>query len=38
MKALVASFASGVLFALGLGIGGMTQPAKVVNFLDFAGT
>lgn len=38
MKALVASFAAGVLFALGLGIGGMTQPAKVVNFLDFAGT
>ncbi len=38
MKALVASFASGVSFALGLGIGGMTQPAKIVNFLDFAGT
>jgi len=38
MKALVASFASGVVFALGLGIAGMTQPAKIVNFLDFAGT
>lgn len=25
---------SGLLFALGLGIGGMTQPDKVLNFLD----
>ncbi len=28
---------SGFLFALGLGLSGMTQPAKVVGFLDFAG-
>ena len=28
---------SGVLFAIGLAIAGMTQPHKVVGFLDFAG-
>lgn len=27
----------GVLFALGLGVSGMTQPSKVVGFLDLAG-
>ena len=27
----------GLLFALGLGVGGMTDPAKVVGFLDVAG-
>ncbi len=27
----------GVLFAIGLGISGMTQPGKVVGFLDFGG-
>lgn len=37
MKTLLISFFTGVLFAFGLGIGGMTQPAKVVGFLDFAG-
>ena len=37
MKSL-AAFCSGLLFAIGLGIGGMTQPAKIVNFLDFTGT
>lgn len=31
------SFASGFIFSSGLVIGGMTVPAKVVNFLDFAG-
>jgi len=31
------SFGSGLLFAFGLGLSGMTQPAKVVGFLDFAG-
>jgi uncharacterized membrane protein YedE/YeeE len=30
-------FATGVLFAVGLGISGMTEPAKVVGFLDFTG-
>jgi uncharacterized membrane protein YedE/YeeE len=38
VKTLVVSFFTGVLFAFGLGIGGMTQPAKVVGFLDFAGS
>ena len=37
MKSVLVSFVAGVIFALGLGIGGMTQPAKVVGFLDFAG-
>jgi len=32
-----APFLSGLLFALGLGLGGMTQPAKVIGFLDVAG-
>jgi len=30
-------FLSGLLFALGLGISGMTLPQKVLAFLDFAG-
>jgi uncharacterized membrane protein YedE/YeeE len=33
----VAAFVSGVLFAIGLAISGMTQPAKVIAFLDVAG-
>jgi uncharacterized membrane protein YedE/YeeE len=33
----VVAFVSGLLFALGLGIGGMTKPEKVVAFLDVAG-
>lgn len=37
MKSIVVSFFSGLVFALGLGIGGMTQPAKVIGFLDFSG-
>jgi uncharacterized protein len=32
----VASFGSGLLFALGLALGGMTDPRKVIGFLDFA--
>ena len=31
---LITSFVAGLLFALGLGIAGMTDPAKVVGFLD----
>jgi len=31
------SFVSGLLFALGLGISGMTHPSKVLGFLDFFG-
>ncbi|MBW2463840.1 MAG: YeeE/YedE family protein [Deltaproteobacteria bacterium] len=34
---MVASFAIGALFAVGLTLGGMTQPSKVVGFLDFFG-
>jgi uncharacterized membrane protein YedE/YeeE len=30
-------FASGLLFAIGLGLAGMTLPAKVIAFLDVAG-
>jgi uncharacterized membrane protein YedE/YeeE len=37
MKASLASFVSGLLFAVGLAIAGMTRPAKVVGFLDLAG-
>ena len=36
MKAAVA-FACGLLFAVGLGISGMLQPARVLGFLDFFG-
>ncbi len=32
-----AAFAAGVLFAVGLIVGGMTQPSKVVGFLDVTG-
>ncbi|MFB6351280.1 MAG: DUF6691 family protein [Bradymonadaceae bacterium] len=37
MRKLVA-FGSGLLFAVGLVVGGMTQPKKIVDFLDFFGT
>lgn len=37
MKATLTSFFSGVVFALGLGISGMTRPIKVIAFLDFFG-
>lgn len=37
MKSIVVSYLSGVVFAVGLVIGGMTQPAKVIGFLDVAG-
>ena len=36
-KTAIITFFVGVLFAVGLGISGMTQPAKVVGFLDIAG-
>lgn len=36
-KSIAASFASGALFAVGLGIAGMTQPSKVIGFLDLFG-
>ncbi len=36
MSAVVA-FACGVVFAVGLAVAGMTQPAKVIGFLDVTG-
>ena len=37
MRRAVVAFLAGVLFAVGLGVGGMTLPTKVVGFLDFFG-
>jgi uncharacterized protein len=37
MLGLVGSFCSGLLFAIGLGIAGMTLPQKVLAFLDVTG-
>jgi uncharacterized protein len=37
MRRGIVAFAAGVLFAAGLGLSGMTQPDKVLAFLDFAG-
>ena len=37
MKPLLAAFFSALLFGLGLAISGMTQPAKVLGFLDIFG-
>lgn len=37
MKPGLAAFFSGLLFALGLGVSGMTQPQKVIAFLDVTG-
>ena len=37
MAGILAAFACGLVFACGLGVGGMTQPSKVVGFLDVTG-
>ena len=37
MKASIMAGLAGILFSLGLGLSGMTDPAKVVGFLDVAG-
>lgn len=37
IKNALASFATGLVFALGLGISGMTMPSKVLGFLDLFG-
>ncbi len=37
MNSLLTPFISGIVFALGLGISGMTRPVKVIGFLDFFG-
>ncbi|WP_162048098.1 YeeE/YedE family protein [Vibrio taketomensis] len=34
---LVAALASGVFFGIGMALSGMTDPAKVIGFLDVAG-
>lgn len=36
-RQLLVAFVAGLLFALGLGIAGMTNPAKVLAFLDVLG-
>lgn len=38
MIRLAASFVAGLIFALGLGISGMTLPSKVIGFLDVFGS
>jgi uncharacterized membrane protein YedE/YeeE len=38
LRASLTSFVSGIIFALGLGIAGMTRPIKVIGFLDFFGS
>jgi uncharacterized membrane protein YedE/YeeE len=37
VKNNVACFACGLVFALGLGLSGMTQPTKIIGFLDVTG-
>lgn len=37
MKKSIAAFFAGGLFSVGLAVAGMTQPSKVVGFLDFFG-
>lgn len=37
-KQLISAFIGGLLFSVGLGISGMTQPQKVIGFLDFGGS
>lgn len=34
---ILAALFAGIVFSLGLGVSGMTQPAKVIGFLDFGG-
>ncbi|CAM2007996.1 DUF6691 family protein [Acanthopleuribacter pedis] len=37
MMAYVSTFFMGLLFAVGLGVSGMTRPEKVIGFLDLTG-
>jgi uncharacterized membrane protein YedE/YeeE len=37
MKSHVLVFLSGLVFSVGLGVSGMTQPAKIIAFLDITG-
>ena len=34
---VLAALAAGIVFSLGLGVAGMTQPAKIIGFLDVGG-
>ena len=38
MRNAIAALAIGLVFGLGIAISGMIDPAKVMNFFDFAGT
>ncbi|NVB40975.1 YeeE/YedE family protein [Pseudenhygromyxa sp. WMMC2535] len=38
MRQNITAFLSGLLFAIGLGLAGMTNPNKVLNFLDVSGS
>lgn len=38
MKIKIGAFLGGAVFGVGLAIGGMTQPAKIVGFFDFFGS
>jgi uncharacterized membrane protein YedE/YeeE len=37
VKNIISAFAVGFIFAIGLGLSGMTQPQKVIGFLDLFG-
>jgi len=37
MNLFISAYVSALLFGLGLGVSGMTQPSKVIGFLDIAG-
>jgi uncharacterized membrane protein YedE/YeeE len=37
-RRVVAAFACGLVFALGLGLSGMTHPSRILGFLDIFGT
>jgi uncharacterized membrane protein YedE/YeeE len=37
VKTIVVAFFAGLVFAIGLGVSGMTAPAKVIGFLDLFG-
>ena len=36
IRQLIAAFVAGLLFAIGLAVGGMTMPSKVIGFFDFS--
>ncbi len=38
MKVKIGAFLGGAVFGIGLAVGGMTQPSKIVGFFDFFGS